>query len=407
MAKKTITIMEPDFYKDFHCVADACRASCCVHPWVISMEKSNYKMLRNLKEPKWLAENFTKFVKKFPDKTTDELYAYFEQTERGCPLLTEDGLCLLVCTMGPGVLCKTCRVYPRCNTLYRRLGEGITAVGRGLCTSCEEVTRILLTKKEPIRFESHTTQAPAEWDSPYYADIGGGVICIPQAPMRTHYYAVQAVAIAVLQSREYSLEKRMVLLCLLFDKLAQAEAAGQADQLPAMLDRYVAAVQAGAYDPVLDKPVELDSARQYANQSIHTAMEHAYRPEMIGRCNAGMAATGYDGWMAAYQTFVADNGHLIEHLLVTEVCNKCLPFYTGHSIAACTQYMVAIFANLRFLLGTWLAGDTKFTETELIDLVAFFGKTVLHDKGSFEKNIQLLEINQMNTLPYLIAIVKG
>ncbi|MEG0753773.1 MAG: flagellin lysine-N-methylase, partial [Angelakisella sp.] len=112
MVSVIVSILEPDFYKEFHCVAGACRNSCCVYPWNISIDKANYKKLRDLKQPKWLTDNLGQYIKRTPDNKPEE-YAQVVFKEHGCAFQTEEGLCRLQAELGEGYLSHTCRTYPR------------------------------------------------------------------------------------------------------------------------------------------------------------------------------------------------------------------------------------------------------------------------------------------------------
>lgn len=61
-------------------------------------------------------------------------------------ILNDCNLCEMYVNLGEKSLCKTCRLYPRHVEEFEDVRE-IT-----LSVSCPEVARILMEKKEPVRF---------------------------------------------------------------------------------------------------------------------------------------------------------------------------------------------------------------------------------------------------------------
>ena len=64
--KKTVLVRSaliPEFYKNFHCLAQKCRDSCCVG-WKISFDKKDYLRLRRLDAPPALKERLERGVRR-------------------------------------------------------------------------------------------------------------------------------------------------------------------------------------------------------------------------------------------------------------------------------------------------------------------------------------------------------
>ena len=132
-----ITIV-PDYYFDFHCVANKCRRSCCVG-WEVGIDSESLA--------KYKADGIKHIVE-------DGDTPHFELTaDLRCPYLNSSNLCDLFIKYGEDYLCQICTDHPR----YRNFWTGITEIGLGL--SCEECARIILSGKEPLHlvaFQSNT-----------------------------------------------------------------------------------------------------------------------------------------------------------------------------------------------------------------------------------------------------------
>lgn len=127
----------PDYYNQFSCIASACKHSCCVS-WEIDIDAKTLK-------------KYSKIKGELGEKLSDNII--FDQTPRfrnkedgRCPFLEQNNLCELITKLGQKSLCYICANHPR---FYNFLSDR-TEIGLGI--SCEEVARIILSKKEKTKF---------------------------------------------------------------------------------------------------------------------------------------------------------------------------------------------------------------------------------------------------------------
>ena len=124
----------PNYYNSFHCIASACRHSCCVG-WEINIDEDSLARYQTLSHP--YGETLRQRI------TQNDSTACFALDEKErCPFLKENGLCEMILTLGEDALCQICRDHPRFYNLFSDREE----VGIGLC--CEEAARIVLQQRE-------------------------------------------------------------------------------------------------------------------------------------------------------------------------------------------------------------------------------------------------------------------
>ena len=124
----------PNYYNSFHCIASACRHSCCVG-WEIDIDEDSLVRYQTLSHP--YGETLRQRI------TQNDSTACFALDEKErCPFLKENGLCEMILTLGEDALCQICRDHPRFYNLFSDREE----VGIGLC--CEEAARIILQQSE-------------------------------------------------------------------------------------------------------------------------------------------------------------------------------------------------------------------------------------------------------------------
>ena len=123
----------PDYYKEFKCIADKCRHSCCIG-WEIDIDENTLEFYSTVKGDMGARlKNGIEY---------DENGAHFLLTENErCPFLNEKGLCDIITELGEEHISDICTMHPRfVNDLPSRQEIGI-----GLC--CEEAARIIIGKK--------------------------------------------------------------------------------------------------------------------------------------------------------------------------------------------------------------------------------------------------------------------
>ena len=126
-------LLAPKYYKDFHCIADRCRHSCCVG-WEIDIDSKAMK-------------KYSELCGEYSDKIresiehTDPPHFRLSECDR-CVHLDGRGLCKIILQCGEDYLCDICREHPR---FYNTTPCGIEV---GLGMSCEEAARIILSSDD-------------------------------------------------------------------------------------------------------------------------------------------------------------------------------------------------------------------------------------------------------------------
>ena len=117
----------PCYYKDFKCIADRCRHSCCVG-WEIDVDENTAEVYRGL-----------------GGELGDEIRSHISGGVIGmcadgrCPFLDCRGLCRIISSLGEGFVSDICREHPR---FYHSVGGRVEG---GIGISCEEAARIILS----------------------------------------------------------------------------------------------------------------------------------------------------------------------------------------------------------------------------------------------------------------------
>ena len=145
-------IIEPEFYKDFHCIGGQCSFTCCKE-WKIAVDPETKKRWRKLSVPETVLKSgrvpkhacrssldkvqLSQFVMK---KDGGEIIGLLPNMR--CPFLEDTELCRLVLDYGEECLSETCHVFPRETHAFANRTE------RTLVSCCPEIVDRLYTLKE-------------------------------------------------------------------------------------------------------------------------------------------------------------------------------------------------------------------------------------------------------------------
>ena len=152
MSENRKPIIEPDFYKDFHCIGGQCSFTCCKE-WKIAVDPETKKRWRKLSVPETVLESgrvpkhacrssldkaqLSQFVMKKDGGEIIELLP-----NMSCPFLEDTELCRLVLDYGEECLSETCHVFPRETHAFADRTE------RTLVSCCPEIVDRLYALKE-------------------------------------------------------------------------------------------------------------------------------------------------------------------------------------------------------------------------------------------------------------------
>ena len=169
-----MTLVYPDYYPLFSCIADRCRHSCCVG-WEIDLDEATLEKYK--KTPGEMGERLRTGI----EETEDGAHFRLMADER-CPFLNEQGLCDLILALGEESLCQICADHPRFRSFYSERTE----IGLGLC--CEEAGRLILSHQERMRLV-HEQES--------------------EDPEEKEFFAFRKTLFAMAQERSLPLAKRM------------------------------------------------------------------------------------------------------------------------------------------------------------------------------------------------------
>lgn len=227
-----LNIIEPNYFKDFHCIGGECRNNCC-HDWAILVNKKEYINTKNAKKSKELQAICDSAFHRLKKSDNPGIYAEMRLKEDGtCQFLDNDGLCMLQKECGYNILSNTCKQFPRIHFQYMATAE------QYLSTGCEEVVRLLMNMPDGIELTSGGEIDHHKFNNPALSVIDSE--SISKAPFK-YYWDVKTLVISIMKNRNYSVEDRLILLGIAFGHIDQLITANDGDKIPPYIDGLIAA----------------------------------------------------------------------------------------------------------------------------------------------------------------------
>lgn len=139
-------IIVPDYYTEFHCIAERCRHTCC-RGWEVEIDEESLVRFEQIPEIREKIEH-------------GEDYHFRLLDGEICPFLLDSGLCEIIRKYGESMLCQICSDHPR----FRNYWSGRIEMGLGLV--CEEAARIILSRETPMALVVFSDESEANEDLP-------------------------------------------------------------------------------------------------------------------------------------------------------------------------------------------------------------------------------------------------
>lgn len=364
----------PDYYKDFSCVADACEDTCCAG-WQIVIDEKSQKKYRQVKS------DFRKRLL----RSVNWKEGVFKQTKgKRCAFLNENNLCDMYTVLGSKSLCKTCRLYPR----HIEEFEGVREISLSL--SCPEVAKILLAKKEPVKFiniEKDGEEEYEDFDLILYSKLADA----------------REVMMKILQDRTIPVALRSGLVLAI------------AHDMQGRINRE----EIFGFDEVLDK-YQTEAARLFVSGKINQWMKDTdgkfefardnfrllHKLELLKEDwyvtltetekllyqNEKMYEALCEGFTVWCQKNLPDWEIICEQLLVYFVfAYFCGAVYDGRIYGKIQMAAASLFYIEQMLMARYVKNEGHLYEEEILDIVYRYSREVEHSDANLEKLEKLME----------------
>jgi len=367
------TSLTPTYYKEFHCLADKCRDSCCLG-WSVTFSKKDYLRLRRLDAPEAFKERLDNTVKRMrnTNKTGSANYAEFRLDKNGCcPLLDDDSLCSLQKTCGEEALPFVCTSFPRIQRYTPAAKESCMTLG------CEGVLKLLWDMTGGVEFIEE------ELDKQQTKNV----LMNESSPARW-FEPIRSLCIDILQNRDITLPQRMLLLGVALQKLSEVECT--APEVEKWLQKYALFAKGDAAREGLDTLKSDQFMFLTQNISVayklrvnlwaRTLLEGAGASISIqdSSLNCTVGTEKYQARKQALQDAFGDIGYFFENIMVAAVLHLNFPNLNNtEELWKSYVNLCNLYSFFRFAAVTG-CGDPP-SKDELIHVLVMASRSLMHN----------------------------
>jgi len=307
-----------------------------------------------------------------------------------CHFLNDDGFCSIQLKHGYDFLSRTCRIHPR--SISYIAGEFETF----LELSCEEAVRVVLFDKSLMKFEESILEP----------DGSGNIIPNRMLSAEKYSSAVNCVelfrklriaSMKIMQSRQYTVRIRMLLLCMLVQQLEELLTTGRDLEVIRYCNGFLDALETGVYDTLanelpdgvdMDIDFVLDILRDIEakndnrfNSNLHNALEgHGISSA------SGVPGDFTEKYKKSYKHFFSDREYVFENFIVNHILMEGFPFnFNKDSGSVMRNYadLLAKFNLIEFLVVGVCSYHNMFDEWRIIDCVSAFSRKYDHSEKGY------------------------
>lgn len=361
----------PDYYKEFHCIADKCEETCCAG-WQIMIDKKSLGKYLHAKSP----------YKRTLLCGIDFLHSAFRQKKGNrCFFLNENNLCDLYSNLGESALCKTCKTYPRHIEEFEDMRE-IT-----LSVSCPEAARILLTRTEPVTFLTYEKPGTEEYDDfdPFLYSM--------LLDCREEMYRI-------LRDRTLSLRVRSILILGITHDIQTRIDQGNIFDCQNVLTRY-SHPEAAKKASSISFNQELFAFQHNMLKSLHRLeVLNKHWPDLLLETEAILYMNGFEFYRESSLSFLDDSIQIqLEQLLVYFISTYfCGAVYDGEALAKAQMSVICTWQIFDLWLARYIENGNNISKEEKVELLYRYSREIEHS----DKNLKIIEsIMIKHKMPWL------
>lgn len=366
----------PDYYKQFHCIADACEDTCCAG-WQIVADPKSLKKYRKVRGP---------FRRQLHAGIDWKNSCFHQEEDKRCAFLDQDNLCQMYKNIGEKSLCRTCRLYPRHIEEFEDSREVTLSV------SCPEVARILMSHMEPVTF--HTVEKEGEEEYEEFDPF-----------LYSQLLDSRDVLYRILQNRCLPVKVRMGLAYGIARDVQKRINEESLFSIGEVLDKYQGEKALAFVEKKIAENEKSDQPYLFMKDMFHRLFQLELLKEDWGlllletekRVFTDVSAEKYAELSAEFLTWMEEHG------MNWEIRKEQLCMYFVSTYFCGAVYDARVLSKMQFALlsadfieeilkARWLRNEKDLNDEELIELVYRYSREVEHSDYNLRKIEKLMPV---------------
>ena len=402
--------LKPKFYDNFNCSGNACNFNCCTG-WAINLTKNDYMRGKNAKKSPELQKIFDATYKRNKKSVNDTLYGNFIFPEsKVCPFLNEDKLCAIQLECGHKVLAQTCKIFPRQATTISN-----STVEYGISIGCEEVVRILMNLNSAVELvRSNENVLELMPESHTKPDRNNPVV--------NYYWEIKTMGLSILQSKNFSLDDKMLILGLALKKFDALQKDSKWNQIPAYAKDMISQLEGNSITELFSN---LETNTNVAIKEIGQSLLQL-TPKDFDVLNDIISGLGlvtktnsetnkeeldfdinvYNKSIEKFAEFEKRHPNALENIMVNEFHTKAMPFFGGN-INMWDSYIYFCYLYIIFKKSAIGYMVTNPTDDDFMHIIVRLARVFSHNPQKSTDVINGFKSQEKNTLKHMAMLMKS
>lgn len=414
MAIKARKLLQPQYLNEFHCIGPECEDSCCIG-WRVIIDKTTYQRYRECSDVELNQQMKEKVTRNRTNASTNN-YAKIKLDSDGCcPFINEERLCAIQKRLGEEYLSVTCTTYPRITNTVNDTLE------KSLSVSCPEAARKVLLNSSLMEFEQITEESSIR--NANNIVINTNDFNVAHRPHK-YFWELRIFTISVLQTREYPLWQRLIILGMFYNKLNQLIADAKVHEIPKLIGHYSNMILEGLFKEELqyipnETTIQMELMKEIADEKIFGGIDNQRFLECFIEFLHGIQNTDEatkeevggrytEAYNNYYQPYMNEHEYILENYLVNYVFKNIFPI-NGEKYVFDNYVMLIVHYSMIKMLLIGMAGFHKesFNTDHVLKLIQSFAKTIEHNNAYLKNVFTLLKSNNMTTMAYMAILIKN
>lgn len=406
---KKITMLIPQYVKNFQCIGSECEDTCCVG-WKITIDEITYKKYKKIDNYE-MRKKLAQCIGRHRTCTNKYEIGKIKLDNGICPFLSENKLCDIYKALGEEYLSNTCATYPRLNCQVDGVME------QGLSLSCPEAARLILLNKESIQFDQEERRFTGR-------DLG--VQCIQTNKKfntwKSYFWDIRIFTISLLQNRNYKVEERLFILGIVYRSIEEAITEDKIYIIPSILEKYNKNLESEVYRDVLqDIPKVIEMQLKFCKELIDIRNSTIIKNESYIRCLSELLAglnfkenvsleecseIYQEGYEKYYKPFMDEHSYMIENYLVNYIFVEQMPIKQKMPFDSYVK-LILHYALIKIHLIGQASYHRELTSENVVHTIQTFARTFEHNRVYFNDILSLMQKNNYMDLAHMAILIKN
>ena len=364
----------PYYYDDFRCITGNCKDNCCIGGWEIDIDDETYERYQQLDGD--IGEKLRNNI----IVNEDGDYCFRLNNNR-CPMLTDEGLCVVHKELGEEYLGVVCDQFPRYSEYYGTVKES------GVGMACEEAARIMLSDNHSFSINEHSLDEEYETDSEYDNNYASKIM------------AVRNTIFQILALEGLSIHEKLIIILSLGNDVQNCINDGDYERIKEVLVTYSKEKEYGV--DILDDIREKYDNGDYESISLKESVRDILVPfeemevlgeswntmlnDIIDSLYDNMSDEEYSILSEEFSTYISDRVYEYRQILEYFVFRYfAKSIYDYDVLGKCQMFVSNLFVIRQMDMLRWLDNHKNYSFQDRMDIVHIFSRQVEYSEDNIE-----------------------